>query len=395
MQSLRKAFLENLGQTSSAPMLLEIVRAEGVWLYGNSGESYIDLISGVSVSNTGHSNTYVTSAIRQQLDSYMHLMVYGEYVQSTQVLFAEKIVSLLPESLNTIFFVNSGSEAVEGALKLARRFTGRKEIVSFANAYHGSTMGAMSVQGSDKYTAPFAPLIPGVIRSEYNNTAVQNLITENTACVIAEPIQAEAGVILPDHGFLELLRSRCNETGTLLIFDECQTGLGRTGRNFCFEHYQVVPDILILAKALGGGMPLGAFVAGKNIMSLLSTSPPLGHITTFGGHPVCCAAGMAAVEYSISNNLTENAVEMSWLFKRLLRHDLIKEVRGEGLLLAVELVNGGLIEKLVKNAPSYGIVVDYFLFCDNAFRIAPPLIISKNEVEIACSGLIKLLDDLS
>lgn len=393
MSSTRQLFLRHLGQTSPEPLMVEIVRAEGVYLYGVTGERYIDLISGVSVSNTGHANQSVIDAVQKQSTDYMHLMVYGELIQSPQVEYAKELTSLLPDQLDSVYFVNSGSEAVEGALKLARRYTGRPGIVSFENAYHGSTYGALSVQGSDFFSHAFGPLLPGVSRAKFNDMGAIHLITEETACVIVEPIQAEAGVILPENGFLHLLRNRCNEVSALLIFDECQTGFGRTGTLFCLERYEVVPDIIVLAKALGGGMPLGAFISSHQIMASLAHNPPLGHITTFGGHPVCCAAGLASLRVIIAGNLAALAGTRANIFRARLQHKLITEIRGEGLLLAVRLSRPELVRYVVMNAPKHGLITDFFLFCGDSFRIAPPLTISSEEIHEACDKLLTLLDE--
>jgi acetylornithine/N-succinyldiaminopimelate aminotransferase len=393
MSSSRQLFLRHLGQTSPEPLMVEIVKAEGVYLYGVSGEKYIDLISGVSVSNTGHANRQVIEAVQRQVSDYMHLMVYGEFIQSPQVEYASALTSLLPDKLDSVYFVNSGSEAVEGALKLARRYTGRPGIVSFENAYHGSTFGALSVQGSDLFSHAFGPLLPGVTRARFNDPAAAQYITRETACVIVEPIQAEAGVIMPENSFLELLRSRCTEVGALLIFDECQTGFGRTGTLFCLERYGVVPDILVLAKALGGGMPLGAFISTRQIMASLTHDPPLGHITTFGGHPVCCAAGMASLKVLIENNLAGFAGTKANIFRTRLQHKLITGIRGEGLLLAVSLNRPELVKYLVMSAPRHGLITDFFLFCGDSFRIAPPLTITTEEIHEACDKLLLLLDE--
>lgn len=393
MPSNRQLFLKFLGQTSDFPMLLEIEKASGIYMYAPDGEKYIDLISGVSVSNTGHCNPKVVNAVKQQAEEYMHLMVYGEFIQNPQVRYAGKLSGLLPEKLNCCFFVNSGSEAVEGSIKLARKWTRKSRIISFRNSYHGSTLGALSVQGSEKFRNPFRPLIPDTFLADFNDDRSLELIDDKTACVIIEPIQGEAGIIMPVNGFLEKLRRKCNDTGTLLIFDEIQTGFGRTGELFAFMKYGVVPDILVLAKALGGGMPLGAFISSNEIMSSLASDPPLSHITTFGGHPVCCAAGLASLEVIIDEKLTESCSSKSDLFRKLLVHPLIREVRGEGLMLAVQLESSGHVHYAITNAPSYGLILDYFLFCDTAFRIAPPLIISPDEISLACTQLMALLDD--
>lgn len=394
MLTNRQIFLQHMGQTSPAPMLLEIVRAEGICMYGPSGVKYIDLVSGVSVSNTGHCHPHVVKAVREQTDAYMHLMVYGEMVQSPQVKYAEKLAGMLPPELNMVFFVTSGSEAVEGALKLAKRYTGRSRIISFRNAYHGSTHGALSIQGSEYYRNAFRPLLPDTFQIPFNDVDSLDIIDRKTACVVIEPVQSEAGVILPENGFLNAVRERCTETGSMLVFDEIQTGFGRTGSMFAIDKYGVVPDILVLAKALGGGMPLGAFISSSRIMSVLISDPPLGHITTFGGHPVCCAAGLASLEVIINDNLTGSVREKSELFRRELVHPLIKEVRGDGLLLAVELPDPEFASQAVSKAPDYGIVLDYFLFRPSAFRIAPPLIITGEEIIYACSRLKNLLDSI-
>lgn len=394
MPTKRQLFLNHLGQTTPYPMMVEIVKAEGVWMYGPSGEKYLDLISGVSVSNTGHRHPRVIKAIKDQIDSYLHLMVYGEMIQSPQVRYAEKLISILPEGLESCYFVNSGSEAIEGALKLAKRYTGKSRIISFRNSYHGSTHGALSVQGSETYKNAFRPLLPDIFIGEFNNDSSLDLINTSTACVIAEPVQAEAGVVLPVDGFLSKLRRKCTETGTLLIFDEVQTGFGRLGSLFASEKYGVTPDIMVLAKALGGGLPLGAFISSKEIMSSLMHDPPLGHITTFGGHPVCCAAGLASLEVVIEEGLAAYATIKSDLIKKELKHPAIKEIRGEGLLLAAVTGDSKLTQKIISKAPEYGIILDYFLFCPDAFRIAPPLTISNDEIIHACTQMKKLLDNV-
>jgi acetylornithine/N-succinyldiaminopimelate aminotransferase len=395
MPSLRQLFLDHLGQTSIAPLLLEIERAEGSFLYGREGQDYLDLISGVSVSNTGHRHPAVVAAIKEQADKYLHLMVYGEVVQSPQVAYAVRLASLLPPSLQSVFYVNSGSEAIEGAIKLARRYTGRNEIIYFRNAYHGSTTGALSVQGSELYRNAFRPLMPSTTMAEFNSPGAAELISQKTAAVLVEPVQAEAGIIQPAVGFLKSLRKACDSHGALLVFDEVQTGFGRTGSLFSLYRYNVIPDILVLAKALGGGLPLGAFIASPGIMSALSHDPSLGHITTFGGHPLCCAAGLASLEVIIGEKLTENAKGKEKLFRDHLALLPVREVRGEGLLLAVVPRDKKIIPDLVARAPDYGLLLDYFLFCDEAFRIAPPLTISHDEIILACQRLGRLMEALA
>jgi acetylornithine/N-succinyldiaminopimelate aminotransferase len=393
MLTNRQLFLLHLGQTSSAPLMLEIVRAEGIYMYGADSKKYIDLISGVSVSNTGHCHPRVVEAVKNQVDLYMHLMVYGEIIQNPQVKYAEKLSSLLPSVLNTCYFVNSGSEAVEGALKLAKRYTGKSRIVSFKNSYHGSTHGPLSIQGSEYYRNAFRPLLPDTYQACFNDVKSLDMIDKKTACVVVEPVQGEAGIIFPVNDFLSEIRERCDATGALLIFDEIQTGFGRLGHMFAIDRFGVIPDILLLAKALGGGMPLGAFISSGKILSALVNNPSLGHITTFGGHPVCCAAGLAALDVIIGERLPERSIPKSEHFKRELVHPLISEIRGEGLFLAVQLTDSLYIPYVIAHAPDYGLILDYFLFCDNAFRIAPPLVMTMEEITIACNQLKNLLDD--
>ena len=393
MLTNRQLFLIHIGQTSSSPLMVEVERAEGIYMYGPSGEKYIDLVSGVSVSNTGHRHPRVMDAVKKQVDSYLHLMVYGEMILCPQVRYAERLVKVLPQNLGVCYFVNSGSEAVEAALKLAKKSTGRSRIIYFKNSYHGSTHGALSVQGSEKYKNAFRPLLPDTICIDFNDLQALNSIDNHTACVIVEPIQAEAGVIYPEAGFLEEIRNRCSRTGALLIFDEVQTGFGRIGHLFAVNRFGVVPDILVLAKALGGGMPLGAFLSSREIMSSFIINPQLGHITTFGGHPVCCAAGLASLEVILDENLVTSCAEKSVLIKKELHHPLISEIRGEGLLLAVQLNKPEHVRYVVSHAPDHGLILDYFLFCDKAFRIAPPLIISNEEILTACSLLKNLLNE--
>jgi acetylornithine/N-succinyldiaminopimelate aminotransferase len=393
MLTNRQLFLQHLGQTSVTPMMLEIVRAEGIYMYGPDGEKYIDLISGVSVSNTGHCHPKVVEAVKNQVDLYMHLMVYGEIIQSPQVKYAERLTGILPADLSSCYFVNSGSEAVEGALKLAKRYSGRSRVVSFINSYHGSTHGALSIQGSETYKNAFRPLLPDTFQVKFNDEKSLDSIDSGTACVIVEPVQGEAGIIFPENNFLGKIRERCTQTGSLLIFDEIQTGFGRLGHLFAINRFDVVPDILLLAKALGGGMPLGVFISSSEIMTSLVTNPSLGHITTFGGHPVSCAAGLASLNVILEEKLSESAVSKSEVFRKELIHPLIEEVRGEGLFLAVKVIDPSYIPYIIAHAPDYGLVLDYFLFCDDAFRIAPPLIITAEEINEACNMLKRLLDD--
>ena len=392
MLTLRQLFLANNAQTTNFPLLLEFERAEGIYMYDKDGKPYIDLISGIGVSNLGHSDPYVINAIKDQVDKYMHLMVYGEYVQTPQVKFAEKLVSIMPDNLQSVYFVNSGAEAVEGALKLAKRYTGRQEIIAFKNSYHGSTHGALSVMGNEDYKQAYRPLLPGINFIEFNNPAHLEQITNQTACVIVETIQGEAGIRVPDKNYMQALRQRCTDTGTLLILDEIQAAFGRTGKLFAFEHFDIVPDILLLAKALGGGMPIGAFVASNEIMGALKENPILGHITTFGGHPVCCAAGLAALEVLLDKKLVQQVAAKEALIKNLLIHPAIKQVRGKGLMLAVELENFDLNKKIIDRCIANGVITDWFLHCTNSMRLAPPLIITEDEIRKACAVIIKAVE---
>ena len=391
----RQLFLNNLAQTSDSPLALEITHAEGVFIYDSSGRKYFDLISGISVSNTGHRHPAVVKAIKDQADKYLHLMVYGEYIQSPQVKLAAALAGLLPEKLNNCYFVNSGSEAVEGALKLAKRYTGRQKIVAFENAYHGSTHGSLSVIGNDSYQKPFEPLLPGISHLKFNSIEDLAAITHETACVIIEPVQGEAGIIEGSHEFITALRNRCTETGTLLIFDEIQTGMGRTGTMFAFERYGIVPDILLLAKGLGGGMPLGAFISSREIMQTLTFNPVLGHITTFGGHPVSCAAALANIGVIINEKLVQGVKNKSNLFIELLSNNKsIKQIRSVGLMIALQLDNFIHVKKVIDHCIEHGVIIDWFLFNDSSIRIAPPLTISNEEISEACALIIDALDEV-
>lgn len=402
MDILRKQFLHHVGQTSDAPLMIEVARADGIYFYtpptpdSPEGKRYVDLISGVSVSNVGHGNPAVVEAVCAQARDYMHIMVYGEMIERPQVKYAAAIASLLPKSLESVYFVNSGAEAVEGALKLAKRHTGRTEIISFRNAYHGSTHGAMSVMGDEFFVNAYRPLLPNTRKIRYNSFDDLALITERTACVLAEPMQGESGVNPPVPGFLEALRQRCTAVGALLIFDEIQTGFGRTGAMFAMLKYGVTPDIVCLAKALGGGMPLGAFVSSSEIMAGLQSDPPLGHITTFGGHPVCCAAGLAALNYMQEHDLAPQAEPKGALFEELLHdHPTVVGIRRSGLLLAIELGTSERLFRAMELLKEAGYLSDWFLFCDTAFRISPPLTITEDQVRECCAEIrTEVLDKL-
>jgi len=392
MLTERQLFYNHVAQTSDEPIALEIVNAEGIYLYDKQGKKYIDLIAGVSVSNLGHRNKNVVEAVKAQADKYMHLMVYGEYIQSPQVEYAKLLTDQLPNNFDNVYFTNSGSEANEGALKLAKRYTKRSEIVSFVNAYHGSTHGCLSVLGNEYFKQAFRPLVPGVSFINYNNEDELSIITEKTACVIVEPVQAEAGIIVPKNNYLQKIRKKCNETGTLLIFDEIQTGFGRTGNLFAFETYNVQPDIFTIAKGMGGGMPIGAFVANKKIMSVFKDNPVLGHITTFGGHPVSVAAANATLKTLLDEKIIDDVNRKGKLFRKLLVHEKIKSIRGVGLFIAVELDSYKQIRSLLDETVKQGLVFDWFIFNDNHFRIAPPLIITEEEIKLSCKIILDCLD---
>ena len=394
MANLRQIFLSRIAQTSDAPLLLEIERAAGVYLYDTSGKSYIDLISGIAVSSLGHCHPRVVKAIKDQADKYLHTLVYGEYVLSPQVKLADLLTSNLPKQLNCVYFVNSGSEAVEGAMKLAKRYTGRPEMVSCYNAYHGSTQGSASLMSDDYFTQPYHPLLPGIKHIHFNKPADLTTITKRTACVIVETVQAESGIHTPENDYLKKLRQRCDETGALLVFDEVQVGFGRTGPLFAFEQYDVVPDILLLAKGMGGGMPIGAFVANSEVMSVFSHNPVLGHLTTFGGHPVSCAAALATLQTLLEESLLTGIPAKEKLFRSLLKHPLIKEVRGVGLFLAVDLGETTIVMDCIQICKEKGLITDWFLFNDRCLRIAPPLIITEEEIRLACGIIVDALEQM-
>lgn len=388
----RQLFLQNVAQTTDFPLMLEIERAKGMYLYDTQGKRYLDLIAGISVSNLGHCHPEVVAAVQQQAANYMHLMVYGEYVYAPQVQLANLLVSQLPATLNNVYLVNSGTEATEGALKLVKRYTGRREVISFQNAYHGSTHGALSVMGSEEFKRAFRPLVPGNRVIRFNCEADLQHITHQTAGVIVEPVKAESGVHVPKNDFLKKLRARCTEVGALLIFDEIQTGCGRTGTLFAFEQYGAVPDILLLAKGLGGGMPIGAFIASADIMGVFKNKPILGHITTFGGHPVCCAAALATLKVLLKEDYIAQVAQKANLFKKLLVHPAIRAVRNKGLLMAVEFADFEFTKNVIDQCIEKGVITDWFLFADNCLRIAPPLIISEAEIEWACAMILESVE---
>lgn len=391
----RELFLRHLAQTSPAPLALEIARAEGTMLYDSAGKQYLDLIGGISVCNTGHRHPKVVKAIKDQADQYLHLLVYGEFIQSPQVQYARLLAANLPASLNCVYFTNSGAEATEGAMKLAKRISGRTQIIAFKSSYHGSTQGALSIMGDEYWRNAFRPLLPDILHTDYNSFESLNSITERTACVIAETIQAERGVYAPSADWMKALREKCNATGTLLVLDEIQAGFGRTGTCWGFQQFGIVPDILLLGKALGGGMPLGAFIASDQLMWNLTDKPVLGHITTFGGHPVSCAAGMAAMEVLLEEDLITQVNRKEQLFSSLLVHPKIKALRSKGLLIAVEFDSFETNKKIIDHCIAQGILTDWFLFAPKCMRIAPPLIITEEEIEKACAVILHALNNVA
>jgi acetylornithine/succinyldiaminopimelate/putrescine aminotransferase len=396
---LRQLFLTHIAQTSDFPLALEVERAEGVYLYGPRGERWMDLISGIGVSNVGHRHPKVVKAIKQQVDSYLHLMVYGEYVQSPQVQLASALAETLagyetPDGvpLDNVYFTNSGTEAIEGAMKLAKRFTGRTELVSCFDAYHGASQGALSLAGAEFFKQNFRPLLPGIRHIRHGELEELEKITRRTAAVVIEVIQGEAGVRVPTAEYLQALRRRCTEVGALLIFDEIQTGFGRTGTFWAFEAFGVVPDVLVCAKGMGGGMPIGAFIAPRENMGVFKTNPILGHITTFGGHPVSCAASLATLRVILEEKLAEKAAEKAALFRSLLVHPNIREIRNQGLMMAVQLDDFATLKPAIDRAMQGGVITDWFLFCDSAMRIAPPLTITEEELKKACEVILASLE---
>lgn len=391
----RELFLQHVAQTSPAPLALEIVKAQGSTLYDVAGKEFIDLIGGISVANVGHRHPRVTEAIQKQLEAYLHIMVYGEFIEAPQVQYAVLLTEHLPSSLNSVYFTNSGSEAVEGAMKLAKRTTGRTQIISFNQSYHGSTQGALSIMGDEYWRNAFRPLLPDILHLEYNSRVSLEHITEKTACVIAETVQAEAGILAPSHEWMQALRKKCSDTGTLLILDEIQAGFGRTGKLWGFEHFNIVPDILLLGKALGGGMPLGAFIASKDRMDAFTANPVLGHITTFGGHPVSCVAGMAAMKALLDEGMIDTVKQKEALIRTLLlppaegtKDSKIKAIRSFGLWMAVEFDSYETNKKVIDACIEAGVLTDWFLFASNCLRISPPLMISEEELRKACSVVL-------
>jgi acetylornithine/succinyldiaminopimelate/putrescine aminotransferase len=397
MISQRNLFLNNQAQTSDFPLMLEIEKAEGVWLFGKNGEKYLDFISGIAVSNVGHRHPIVVQAIKDQADKYMHLMVYGEYVQSPQVLLAEALVKTLSntttfkDKIDNVYFTNSGTEAVEGAMKLAKRYTGRFEFISCKNAYHGASQGALSLSGSENFKQNYRPLLPNMRQIEFGNFEHINHITNKTAAIFIETVQGESGVNTASIAYFQQLEAKCVETDTLLILDEIQCGFGRTGTFWAFEQFGIYPDILLSAKGMGGGMPIGAFMANKKIMSVFKNNPILGHITTFGGHPVSAAASLATLNVIFEEKLLENVAAKAERIKSKLVHPKIKAIRNCGLMMAVEFESFEVLKPIIDAAILKGVITDWFLFCDNSMRIAPPLTITNEEIDLACSLIMSCL----
>ncbi len=392
MISNRELFLKNTAQTSESPRLIEIEKAEGSYLYGPQGQKYLDLVSGFNVSNIGHRHPKVIRAIQDQLEKYLHVTVYGEFVQAPQVQFATKLLDHLPDSFGSVYLTNSGAEAVEGSMKIAKRFTGRRQIIAAKNAYHGSTQGALSLIGGTQYQEAYAPLLPEIDFITFNDELDLEAITEQTAAVIVEAIQGEAGVRVPTIAYMQALRKKCTEVGALLVFDEIQTGFGRTGKLFAFEHFGIIPDILMLAKGIGGGMPLGAFVAPKHIMDVIKANPMLGHITTFGGHPVSCAAALASLNVILDEKLIESVDHKVALFRQELAHPKIKEIRGLGLMMCLQVENFDQVYNVSKYCADKGVMIDWYLHCETALRVAPPLTITEDEIREACTIICEAID---
>jgi putrescine aminotransferase len=391
----QRQFLQLVAQTSEEPLMVEVASAEGCYVYDQQGKKYFDLIAGIGVSSVGHRHPAVIDAIKSQVDKNLHVMVFGEFVQTPQVKLAEALSKTLPDPLEVTYFVNSGSEAAEGALKLAKRYTGRFNIISCIDGYHGSSHGALSASGNENLKQNFRPLLPGFQHIAFGNVSSLDLIDFNTAAVIIETVQGEAGVRMADKAYFKKLRKKCNETGALLILDEIQCGFGRTGKLWAFEHYDIQPDILLAAKGMGGGMPIGCFISSKEIMSSLKQNPILGHITTFGGHPISTAASLATLETIQNENLIDQVAGKALLFKKLLKHDLIKSIRNQGLLMAVEFESYEVLKRIIDRALEAGIITDWFLFCNNSMRIAPPLTISEIEIKEVCQTLLKSIEWVS
>lgn len=394
MLSNRQLFLNHLAQTSDAPLMLEMVSAEGVYMTDIDGKKYIDLISGIGVSNVGHRHPNVVKAIKEQVDKHLHVMVYGEFVQSPQVRLAEELIKTLPNTLDSVYLVNSGSEAIEGAMKLAKRYTGRSKLIACKDAYHGSSHGALSLTGSEDFKQNYRPLLPGISHIHFGDAESLSLIDDETAAIVIETVQGEAGVRHADSSYWKALREKCDETGALLILDEIQCGFGRTGKLWAFEHYDIKPDVLVSAKGMGGGMPIGCFIASKEIMGVFTNNPVLGHISTFGGHPVSSAASLATLKTIQNENLLQDIANKEKIFQDHLKHPKIKAVRSKGLMMAVEFESYDVLKPIIDRAIELGVVTDWFLFNDRSMRIAPPLIITEEEIKKACEIILQAIHDV-
>ena len=392
MSSQRNLFLSHVAQTSEMPLSLEVARAEGVYIYDTNGKRYFDLNSGISVSSLGHCNQEIITAIKAQVDQHMHTMVYGEHIQQSQLAFAQLLSDQIPSPLDCVYYLLSGSEAVELAMKLAKRYTGKYEIIACKNAYHGSTQGAESLRSDHEYSQAFMPLLPGIKHINYNQIADLDQITKKTAAVIIEPVAAESGVRLPSLEYLQKLKECCQKNGTLLIFDEIQTGFGRTGSLFAFQKYNVIPDVFCIGKAMGAGMPLSGVVSSKKILSSLTSKPNLGHITTFGGHPVSCAAANAGLKFLLDHKLTDQVLLLEKLIHKKLKHPIIREIRSSGLMMAVELTKRKYLKHVVARSFQKGALIDFFLFDRKSFRLAPPLIYTEEQLIEALDILLEALD---
>ncbi len=390
----RQLFLQHVAQTSPAPIGIEMVKASGIHQWDVSGKQYVDLISGFSVCNIGHSHPAVVQAVQEQAAAYMHLIVYGEFIESPQVRYAARLAEHLPASLNTLYFTNSGAEATEGAMKLAKRVTGRSRIIAFQNAYHGSTQGALSIMGDEYWRQAFRPLLPGITHAAYNDDAVLQQIDASVACVILETVQAESGITRPHNSWLQAIRKQCDAHGVLLVLDEIQAGFGRTGSLWAFEQAGIIPDILLLGKALGGGMPLGAFIASWDRMQLLTQDPVLGHITTFGGHPVSCAAGLAALDVLLSSGWIDSVAAKAQVLAEKLKHPAIQSRQAAGLWMSLQFANASLNQRIVHQCVQNGLITDWFLFAPDRLRIAPPLCISEAELSEVCDRILLSIDQV-
>lgn len=389
-------FLNHLAQTTPSPFLLDISHAKGSYIYTKENKAYLDMIAGVAVNNIGHNHPKVIQAIKNQVDQHLHVMVYGEYIQDSQLNLAANLNKILPAPINSHYVVNSGTEANEGAVKLAKRYTNRHKVIAYKKSYHGSTHGSLSFSGNEEKKFAFRPLLPEVHHITFNSMDDLNEIDERTACVLIEPIQGDAGVRIPSVSYMQALRKKCSATGTLLIVDEVQTGMGRTGKMFAFEHFNIVPDIVVTGKALGGGMSIGCFSSSKEIMLSLTSEPMLGHITTFGGHPVNCAAAAATIDVMLDDKIVEDVDEKGAFLEGILQQSpLVKEIRRKGLMFAIDLENFEQVEQVVQHCMKNGLISFWFLSCPASFRLSPPLNISFEELEKAGQIILEAMENVT